>query len=174
MQRLREFARPIPMRLSRIDLAAVIRTSLELVASECRKRRVSLAVDLSPELPLIDADQQQLQQVLLNLFFNALEAMPQGGTLTVQAALTARTAGADGTCGAKEMTITVTDTGVGIAADVLPQIFRPFFTTKTKEGMGLGLSICESIVTAHGGRIEVESRVGHGTTFSLFLPVTTR
>ncbi len=71
-----------------------------------------------------------------------------------------------------EVVVTVADTGTGIAADHQVQIFRPFFTTKTKEGMGLGLSICESIMTAHGGRIAVESRVGDGTTFSLFFPVT--
>jgi signal transduction histidine kinase len=88
--------------------------------------------------------------------------------------VTPQTAGANGTYEAEEVCITITDTGMGIAADVLPQIFRPFFTTKAKEGMGLGLSICESIIRAHGGRITVNSRMGRGAAFSLFLPVTLR
>jgi two-component system sensor histidine kinase HydH len=110
--------------------------------------------------------------VLLNLFFNALEAMPHGGALRVQATVLPRSVKANGKLDSEEVAIMVTDTGTGIAADHLGQIFRPFFTTKIKEGMGLGLSICESIMIAHGGRITVDSRIGQGTTFSLFFPVT--
>jgi PAS domain S-box-containing protein len=173
MERLRDFVRPTPMQLRWIDPAAVLRASLELVATQCRKQHVSTTLDLPPDLPQLYADPQQLQQILLNLFFNALEAMSRaGGTLTVRAMVTPSTAKMNGELDIEEMAITVTDTGTGITADHLGQIFRPFFTTKTKEGMGLGLSICESIMTAHGGRITVDSRVGQGTTFSLFFPVT--
>ncbi len=171
MERLRDFARPAPMQLYWTDPANIIRTSLDLVAGQCRKQWVIPTLELPPTLPRIYADSQQLQQVLINLFFNALEAMPKGGTLTVGATVAPSSAQLNEDA-VSEVVVTVADTGTGIAADHQVQIFRPFFTTKTKEGMGLGLSICESIMTAHGGRIAVESRVGDGTTFSLFFPVT--
>ena len=173
MERLMDFARPSPMQLHQINLKAVIRSSLDLVANQCRKQQVVVAtLDFAFTLSEIYADPQQLQQVLLNLFFNALEAMPDGGTLTVRVLVDPNTLQTRDKLDFKEVAIMVTDTGTGVAADHLGQIFRPFFTTKTKEGMGLGLSICESIMTAHGGRITVDSRRGGGTTFSLFFPVT--
>jgi signal transduction histidine kinase len=102
-----------------------------------------------------------LKQVLINLFFNAVDAMPAGGTLRVRA----------GAEGAGDLTITVVDTGQGIDPEILPHIFRPFFTTKKKRGTGLGLSVCDRIIKAHGGSITVESRQGRGTTFSLHFPL---
>jgi signal transduction histidine kinase len=107
------------------------------------------------------ADPQQLQQILLNLSLNAVDAMPNGGTLTIGAAAARGQA----------VTITVADTGIGIDADVLPRIFQPFFTSKKRRGLGLGLPICDRIVKSHGGKIEVESRPGEGTTFTIQLPV---
>jgi signal transduction histidine kinase len=92
MQRLRQFARPTPIQLSWVNLAEVISQSLEFVASECRKLKVKTAVKVDPSLPRHYADPQQLQQVLLNLYFNALEAMPEGGTLSVRATLHTDTA----------------------------------------------------------------------------------
>src|SRR5262249_30300597 len=115
----------------------------------------------------------QLEQVLLNLFFNAIETMPEGGTLTISGTYTpASPHDSMGTLprAAGEVVLAVTDTGIGISLDNMPKIFRPFFTAKKQKGMGLGLSICESIMKAHGGRIMAESTPGRGTTFFLHLP----
>ena len=130
-------------------------------------------VDLEPDLPPIFADPQQLRQVLINLSFNAAEAMADGGTLAFRAAAN-RVAAKDhsGNDEAQvELTIAICDTGPGIGPELLPDIFRPFFSTKKGKGMGLGLSICERIMKTHRGRISVESRPGEGTTFYLHFPV---
>jgi len=115
-------------------------------------------------LPPIYVDSQQLEQVLVNLYLNALDAMLGGGNLMVAAALE---------MGNPEprIMITVADTGMGIEANDLQKIFQPFFTARKKAGLGLGLSICEKIVKNHGGRIEVESRLNQGTIFRIRLPI---
>jgi signal transduction histidine kinase len=136
---------------------------------------VVTALHLEPNLPPILADPQQLRQVLLNLAFNAAEAMPNGGTLTLRAATDFLEPARDGQergRNKRELTIAVSDTGVGIDPDKLSSIFRPFFTTKKRKGMGLGLSICERIVKSHQGRIRAESTPGKGTTFYLHFPAT--
>lgn len=112
-------------------------------------------------MPPIHADPQQLQQVLLNLSLNAVDAMPKGGTLTVGAVVDP----------SNEIMITVADTGIGIDADALPRIFQPFFTSKKRRGLGLGLPICDRIIKSHGGRIEVDSKPGRGTRFKIHLPM---
>jgi signal transduction histidine kinase len=114
--------------------------------------------DSEPGLETL-ADPPRLKQVLLNLCRNAVEAMPEGGVLTLKAA---REAG--------EVVIEITDTGVGIPASEVSQIFEPFYTTKAT-GTGLGLSVCRRIVEAHGGRITLDSRPGRGTTFRVHLPL---
>ena len=117
----------------------------------------------------------EFSQVLINLFFNAAEAMPKGGNLTVRARTNPVLSPDVDKGGAEhhpEVTIAVSDTGTGVDPESMPNIFRPFFTTKKKKGMGLGLSICEGILKAHGGRISVESTWGIGTTFYLHLPLT--
>jgi signal transduction histidine kinase len=146
-----------------------------VLAIQYQKTNVVTALDLEPNLPPILADPQQLRQVLINLAFNAAEAMPNGGTLTFRAAMKFLEPAKDGQeCGPnnRELTITVSDTGVGIDPDKLSSIFRPFFTTKKRKGMGLGLSICERIVKSHRGRITTESTPGKGTTFYLHFPAT--
>jgi signal transduction histidine kinase len=116
-------------------------------------------------LPKILADPQQLEQVFVNLYLNAVDAMPEGGKLKVRAAK----GQVDGN--APTLVITVTDTGFGIEASDLPKIFQPFFSAKKGRGMGLGLSISERIVKNHGGRIETESQVNIGTSFKIYLPL---
>jgi signal transduction histidine kinase len=116
---------------------------------------------LDPELPTIQADQKQLEQVLLNLINNSLDAMPNGGQLRIETA-----PGSDGTA-----SIRISDTGTGIQAAHLERLFEPMFTTKEiGQGTGLGLSICRAIVKEHGGEIAVKSEPGVGTTFSILLP----
>ncbi|MFG1691775.1 sensor histidine kinase, partial [Gemmatimonadota bacterium] len=117
---------------------------------------------LDAEIANVHADPIQLKQVLTNLAVNALQAMPDGGTLTVATRLDGRMA-----------VIEVQDTGLGMAEDVVTEAFNPFFTTKDiGEGTGLGLSVVHGIVSAHGGTIEVESDVGKGAKFTIRLPVS--
>jgi len=134
---------------------------LDLVQPRASTSKIETYAKFNGELPQIYADPQQLQQVLLNLSLNAVDAMPKGGILTIAAKHDAP----------DRLTITVADTGIGIDADVLPRIFQPFFTSKKRRGLGLGLPICDRIVKAHSGRIEVESVPGKGTTFTIRLPI---
>lgn len=129
---------------------------------EPMKRGVEVKVDtqLSPELPPVMGNPTELRQVLVNLIFNAVEAMPQGGVLTIRTWREGNNA-----C------IAVQDTGIGMSKEVKRRIFDPFFTTKGEQGTGLGLSICYGIVTRHKGTIEVESELGKGTTFTIRLPI---
>jgi signal transduction histidine kinase len=120
---------------------------------------------MEENLPKIRADPQQLEQVLVNLYLNAIDAMPEGGKLIIGA----RMEPVDGS--PPMVLITVADTGFGIAVTDLSKIFQPFFSAKKGRGMGLGLSITERIVKNHGGRIEVESQPGTGTTFRIYLPL---
>jgi signal transduction histidine kinase len=124
--------------------------------------RIHLEIFPPNDLPSVMVDRHMIEQVLMNLILNAVQAMKNGGVLTI------RTSVAEGIC-----RVEVSDTGSGIPASVLPRIFDPFFTTKGEgEGTGLGLSVNLGIVERHGGKILVESEVGKGTTFTLCLPVS--
>jgi PAS domain S-box-containing protein len=160
VQELLEFGRPKSADFMRTDVEQIIERTINLVQPHAAKTNVQTVIEVEPGLPQMYADAQQLQQILLNLCLNAVDAMPKGGTLTVGAALAS-----DG------MIITVADTGMGIDADVLPRIFQPFFTSKKRRGLGLGLPICNRIVKSHGGKIIVDSRPGEGTTFKVHLPL---
>ena len=177
MQDLLDFGRQTPPQFTPMEPAEMIRKSIDLLSTRFQKARIRTVIQDSNGLPKIWVDAQQMGQVMVNLFFNAIEAMPSGGTLTV--GLTAKPASSiearkDHSAGWDEVIITVTDTGHGIESDNLSNIFLPFFTTKSTKGMGLGLSICKSIMEAHGGEISVESSPGQGTTFYLHLPVDRR
>ncbi|MGH7787316.1 MAG: ATP-binding protein [Candidatus Binatia bacterium] len=154
------FARPRPPQSLPVDLAALAAKTLELVRHDLARQSIRLQTVFSPDLPAADADPQQLQQVLLNLFGNAIQAMAgqSDGALRVEV----QRAGA-------RLALQVSDNGPGIAADVLPRIFDPFYSTKA-EGSGLGLSVSYAIARAHGGDLRVESEPGKGTTFTLLLP----
>jgi len=161
VQEMLEFGRPKRADFTETDVEQMIQKTLDLVQPRASKNRVETATEIEPAMPPLHADPQQLQQVLLNLSLNAVDAMPKGGTLTLSAVVDS----------ADEMTITVADTGVGIDAETLPRIFQPFFTSKKRRGLGLGLPICDRIVKSHGGRIEVDSAPGRGTRFKIRLPV---
>jgi C4-dicarboxylate-specific signal transduction histidine kinase len=162
IERLRRLARKRPLELRALDVNHVAQDVLQLVAADAHRRRVKLVAELAEALPVINADRVCLQQVLLNLVVNALDAVEH--SQAAKRLVTVRTVAATG-----GVEISVSDTGHGIAPDILPKLFDTFFTTK-KDGVGLGLAISRSIVEAHSGRIWVEGRGEPGATFRLALP----
>jgi len=158
---LLKFARQSAPEMSTGDLRETIEASLRMCDYLTRKAHVQVVKDLPPEPVQVTYDPQQIEQVLINLIHNAVQAMPDGGTLRVNLA-------ADQGAAA----LAVQDTGSGIAAEHLGRIFDPFFTTKPEgEGTGLGLSLSHGIIAVHRGRIEVQSALGQGTTFTILLPM---
>jgi signal transduction histidine kinase/ActR/RegA family two-component response regulator len=158
---LRIFSRPEEDRREAVDVHKVLESSIRMARNELRHR--ANLVRRFGTVPLVDANEARLGQVFLNLLVNAAQAIPEGQTDRNRITIT--TAVADGM-----ITIEIADTGTGIAAEVLPRIFDVFFTTKPiGVGTGLGLAICHRILTAMEGRIEVQSRVGEGTTFRVAL-----
>ncbi|MGO8797303.1 MAG: sensor histidine kinase [Candidatus Sulfotelmatobacter sp.] len=159
---LLSLSRSAPMNVQSTDLRAVIDRTLLLVRHQLELGGVELQLDVAKDLPRVSCDPAQIEQVLLALVMNARDAMPRGGSLWLETRLKPQTS---------EIEIKVRDDGAGIAPDVLPQIFEPFVTTKeTGHGVGLGLAISRGIVERHKGRIEVESELGRGTTFTITLP----
>ena len=164
VQDLLEFARPRSVEFIHTDVNEVIKKTMEMISSRLFKQKVEATTDINADLPAIHADPQQLQQVLANLCLNALDAMPDGGNLTITAQVESPEA----------MTIAVADTGFGIEPDILLKIFQPFFTAKKRKGLGLGLPVCKRIIKAHGGRIEARSTPGKGSSFTIVLPCNSR
>ena len=163
IKNLLTLSRTSPINLQSTDLNAVIDRCLLLVRHQLELTGVELQLDLARDLPLITCDPAQIEQVLLALIMNAIDAMPRGGTLWLADRLVK---------GGTEVEIIVRDDGTGIAPDILPHIFEPFLTTKESgRGVGLGLAISRGIMERHNGRIEVESELGRGTAFTLTLPV---
>ncbi len=154
--------RPTPPQLKLASINDVVQKTLELLKPELENRELQVKTKLPRNLPAAPIDAAQMQQVLVNLVKNAMQAMTKGGTLTLQT-------GESGDA----VWISVADTGRGIPQDEINRIFEPFFTTK-KKGTGLGLMIVQRIVRAHNGRIEIESHVGSGTTFRIRLPLHER
>jgi len=161
------FSRRSTAELRPLDVNDVVHRTVHLMEDLVRSRGVELKLDLAGALPHTRGDNSQIEQVLLNLVNNALDAMPQGGRITF---ITRVTGGDDSRSPA--VTLSVLDTGSGIAPEHLDRVFDPFFTTKEPgEGTGLGLSVSYGIVEQHGGVIEVSSQPGIGTRFDLRLPV---
>ncbi len=154
--------RPSQPQLKPASLNEVVEKTLELLTPELDNRGIEVKTRLARQLPLAPLDSTQIQQVLVNLIKNAMQAMTRGGTLTLQTG-----EGADG------VWFSVTDTGGGIPQDQINRIFEPFYTTK-KKGSGLGLMIVQRIVRSHGGNIELESQEGRGTSFRIWLPLHER
>ncbi|HXV81875.1 MAG TPA: ATP-binding protein [Candidatus Binatia bacterium] len=166
IQDLLQFARPKSTDLHSTDVKQLVEKSLGLVANHLYKQKIEPSKRIEENLPKISADSQELEQVLVNLYFNAIDAMPQGGKLTVSVSPVLAASGAP-----EKVAISVSDTGLGITPEDLPKIFQPFFTANKKRGLGLGLPICNRIIKNHGGKIQVESQPGQGTTFQVYLPV---
>ena len=167
IQELLEFARPKSADLSLTGIAQTVEKTLNLVRNHLYKNKIEADTQFGENLPKIHADPQQLEQVLVNLYLNAIDAMPEGGKLSVEAKVES-----DGIM-APVVALTVADTGFGIEETDLSKIFLPFFTAKKTKGLGLGLPICERIIKNHNGKIEVESQPGKGTTFKIYLPIGT-
>jgi signal transduction histidine kinase len=160
IKKLMVFARQVPASKTLVNLNQVIEDGLYFLEARCEKAGTRVVRELAPDLPQIHADPAQLKQVLVNLVVNAVQAMPEGGTLTVS------------TCArGSNVSLMVRDTGIGMSEDILGKIFLPFFTTKdVSEGTGLGLSVVHGIVCSHGGAIDVQSQPGQGTQFDIRLP----
>jgi PAS domain S-box-containing protein len=154
--------RPTMPQLKLASLNDVVQKTIELLQPEIDNRGLNLRTHLARQLPVTPIDPTQIQQLLVNLVKNSLQAMTKGDTLTLQTGE-----------GAEGIWVSVGDTGSGIPQEQINRIFEPFYTTK-KKGTGLGLMIVQRIVRAHGGRIELESLVGRGTTFRIWLPLHER
>jgi two-component system, NtrC family, sensor kinase len=162
IKNLLSLSRTAPMNVQSTHLHDVIDRCLLLVRHQLELNGIDLHQKRAMELPLVSCDAAQIEQVLLALIMNAIDAMPRGGTLWLETRLSP-----DET----EIEMKVRDDGAGIAPEVMPQIFEPFMTTKENgRGVGLGLAISRGIVERHHGRIEVQSELGRGATFTVTLP----
>jgi two-component system NtrC family sensor kinase len=162
VKNLLTFARQAPLVPQENDLGGIVQRCLLLVGHQCELQQVEVESQIEPKMPSIHCDSAQIQQVLLALLMNAVEAMPHGGRLKVGTSYNAER---------REAQIVVNDDGMGIPEDVLPHIFEPFFTTKAEgKGIGLGLAVAFGIVQQHGGKIAVSSTPQKGTTFTVTLP----
>jgi two-component system, NtrC family, sensor kinase len=161
---LLELVQPQAPEIQPVALSCVVAQLLPLMTHAVGRRGITLNASVSDDLPKVLADPAQLQQVLINVLMNALDATPAGGRVRLTAAHAAM-------AGRSGVAITINDTGSGIAADVLPRVFDAFFTTKPRgQGTGLGLAICRDIMKEHGGTIRIESRAEGGTTVEVWLP----
>jgi two-component system NtrC family sensor kinase len=159
---LLDFARESEITSEPLRIHEVVGDAVRLAANQLRLSGVELVLDVAEDLPRVNGDRQYLSQVFVNLILNALEAMMDGGRLTLSSDLSLDTG-----C----IAINITDTGPGMSPEVLKSIFDPFFTTKTMgRGTGLGLSVSLGIIQKHGGEIRVASKIGEGTTFTVILP----
>jgi len=162
VKNLLTFSRTTPMNLQPASLNQVIDRSLRLVQHQLDLASIQVQLQLDPDLPPVVCDAAQIEQVILALVMNALDAMPQGGNLWLVTSFSHEP---------DQVRIVVRDDGSGIPPEILPRIFEPFLTTKeTGRGVGLGLAISHSILERHSGSIVVQSEVGRGTTFTLTLP----
>jgi two-component system sensor histidine kinase HydH len=168
VHQLLDFAKPIPLKLQEVDIHELLDDTLNLLSNEFIKHKIRIVrnfnsdshrLNISGHL-CVKVDPNRLKQVFLNLFFNAIEAMPLGGTLTVSTRLCS--------FDTKSVIISIKDTGSGISKDDLPHIFEPFYSKKEK-GTGLGLAIVYNIIKEHKGDIKVESKVNQGTKFIIEL-----
>lgn len=163
VRNLLTFSRTAPMNLQTTDLNAVVDRSVRLIVHQLEMTGIELHQELTGGLPPVQCDPGQVEQVLLALMINAIDAMPHGGNLWVNTGLSD-----DGS----EIVLRVRDDGSGIPPEILTRIFEPFLTTKeTGKGVGLGLAVSRNIVERHHGRIEVQSEMGKGTTFRVTLPI---
>jgi two-component system sensor histidine kinase HydH len=159
VSQLHEFARPITVSKKPIQIKAFLKDSLKLIERQASEANISIKTDFDSGIDEILIDPDRINQVLLNLYLNAIESMHDGGSLTVSLAKNSKK---------NLIEIKVSDTGTGITKDDLSHIFDPYFTTKAS-GTGLGLAIVHNIMEAHGGEITIESRLGQGTGVTIYI-----
>jgi len=157
---LLEFARPMTIERKPISIQGLIQHSLKIMEGPAREKNIEISTDIPPDLKEINVDSDRINQVLLNLYLNAIDAMEEGGRLHVAVFREEES---------QELVISVSDNGVGINEEDLVHIFDPYFTTK-QSGTGLGLAIVHNIIESHKGEVRVESERGRGTTVRIFLP----
>ncbi|UCE66699.1 MAG: hypothetical protein JSU85_01385 [Candidatus Zixiibacteriota bacterium] len=161
VKKLMLFGRQMPPQKTGVDLNKLVEEGLYFLKSRCKKSGIAIKLSLDKNIPEIPADQSQIYQVLVNLTVNAMQAMPDGGELTLKTELKG-----------PYVSLTVMDTGVGMDENTKKKIFMPFFTTKDiGEGTGIGLSVVHGIVTSHSGKISFRSEVDKGSSFEVQLPV---
>lgn len=166
-QGLLSYGRPSPARKAPIDLCGPIRHALGMIESHAGRSGVAIEDRLPERLPLILADAGEIEQVFLNLFLNAMDAMPHGGRLIVRLLRSP----SSNRSSLPNIRVGVEDTGVGIPPEWRDKVFEPFFTTKKNgRGTGLGLSICQGLIRGHGGTLQMESQAGQGTVFTIQFP----
>jgi len=157
----------VQFRKASFSIADLMYECKDVMTSKANEDNIQIRVESPEGLPLLDADRDKIKQVLLNLLSNAIKYNRPNGTVMLRAE-----------AGENEMTLFIQDTGVGIPDESVPHLFEKFYRVREHEtrasGTGLGLSICKQIIHGHGGRIEVKSKIGVGTIFSIFLPRTSR
>lgn len=164
---LLSFTRQMPIQAQQVDIGPVIEETLSFIEHQLKLKHIKLVTQFSPDLPKVTIDINQIKQVFLNILLNAIDAMQDGGTLTISADA-AGSAPAE-----RQLRIIVADTGCGIASDKLEKVFDPFYTTKDSTGnAGLGLSITKGIIDKHHGTVRIESEVDKGTRVIVGLPAS--
>ncbi len=161
INRFLNFTRPIKPEFIKVDINKIIKRSLEFLNYKFAQQKINILYELNERIPMIICDPHQMEEVFLNIFSNSIDAMPQGGNLTIRTEITEN-----------KMVITVSDTGRGISSENLQKLYNPFFTTKLGN-VGLGLSIVHRIIEEHRGIITIESKKNIGTTVKIELPIQT-
>ena len=161
---LLEYARNPSLERSATDFRSLVARTLALLDYQIKKNRISVEEEIPERLPSAEIDKDQMGQVLLNILLNAVQAMPDGGILRINAQILA-----------ERLVIAVSDTGEGIPAEILPKVFDPFFTTKKEgQGTGLGLWLSQKITEQHGGTIHMTSREKQGATVEIVIPLSSK
>lgn len=160
-----EYARPRELVVSSFDMSGLVKETMEIVSSTLEQKHIQTTYEMVAKSPTLQADRDQIKQIVLNAVQNSIEALKPEGTLHIEIKEEAR----DGEQG---LATNIQDNGKGIAPDDLAKIFDPFFTSGKERGTGLGLAICRNIIEAHGGQINATSQLGVGTVMSIWLPLT--
>ena len=160
ISQLIEFARPLELKKEKVQFAKLVQHTIKLIDADAQKNKISVEIEATAEMPMVEVDPDKIKQVLLNIFLNCLVALKDGGKLKIEFAPAA-----------DNLTVIISDNGAGIKELDLPKIYDPYFTSKPA-GTGLGLAVVQKIMEAHGGRINVESAIGIGTKVYLHFPLT--